>query len=290
MKSFLHAFIRKYFLLGMLFFILLSGDITAVFAQRISSRVRIMLEKLSLEKQEKLKDFSDDVETYINHYDWTGDSYDEEIPVDIQIYLMDYSVSYEDRYSGTFLITNNLDNQYYDKYWRFPYEAGESLEHTENEFNPFGGFIDFYINIIIGEEYDKYGRFFGTPFFEKAKLISDQAKFSSRFALGWDERSEFIDHILSEENQPFRIMKDLFFLGLSYVGEEDSTARKYCSQALLLLEEVLANHPENEKAMLFLSAYRMEYVNLFKDDRGIIEKLIKLDPDHEEIYRGNAGY
>jgi len=149
MKSFLHAFIRKYFLLGMLFFILLSGDITAVFAQRISSRVRIMLEKLSLEKQEKLKDFSDDVETYINHYDWTGDSYDEEIPVDIQIYLMDYSVSYEDRYSGTFLITNNLDNQYYDKYWRFPYEAGESLEHTENEFNPFGGFIDFYINIII---------------------------------------------------------------------------------------------------------------------------------------------
>lgn len=290
MRSLLHTCKAKCALMSMLSLFLFSGWLSAVSAKTILSQVRIMLERLPLEKQEKLKDLSDEIEAYINHYDWTDESYDEEMPVDIQIFLMDMSVSYEDRYSGEFLITNNLDNQYYDKYWRFPYEAGERLEHNENEFDPFRGFIDFYINILIGEEYDKYGRFFGTPFFEKARLICDQAKFSSRFALGWDDRSDLIDYILSEENEPFRIMKDIFFLGLSYVGEEDSTARKYCSQALSMLEEILMNDPENKKLMLFLSAYRMEYINLFNEDREIIEKLIRLDPDHEEIYRINAGF
>jgi hypothetical protein len=84
-------------------------------------------------------------------------------------------------------------------------------------------------------------------------------------------------------------MKDLFFLGLSYVGEEDSTARKYCRQALSMLEEILTLNPDNEKAIMFLSAYRMEYIDLFKNDREVIDQLILLDPENEETYRRNAG-
>ncbi|MCJ7813148.1 DUF4835 family protein, partial [bacterium] len=150
MKYLSYIKMRRNIFVGALFFFLLSGTVSVVFAQRILSQVRMMLEKLPLEKQEKLKDFSDDVEVYINNYDWSGGSSNEEIPIDIQIFLTDNSVSYEARYSGTFLISNNLDNQYYDKYWRFPYEAGEQLEHNESEYHPFRGFIDFYINLMIG--------------------------------------------------------------------------------------------------------------------------------------------
>ncbi len=281
---------RKTIFVSALFFILVNSNLSEVFAQKILSQVRMMLEKLPLEKQEKLKNFSDDVETYINGYDWTEESSNEEIPIDIQIFLTDNSVSYEARYSGTFFITNNLDNQYYDKYWRFPYEAGEQLDHNENEYQPLKGFIDFYINLIIGEEYDKYGRFFGTPFFEKAKQISEEAKFNTRFALGWDERSDLVDFVLSEKNQPFRIMKDMFFLGLSYIEEEDSTAKKYCSQALSILDDILKNDPGNKQAVFFLSAHRDQYLQLFKDDNKVIEKLMELDPEHAEIYRRMRGF
>ena len=255
------------------------------FGQRLKAQVKMMLERLPLQKQQKLKDLSENIETYINDYDWTGESSDEEIPITVQISLMDNSVSYEDRYSGTFLITNNSDLQYYDKYWRFPYQAGEQLIHNENVFDPFTGFINFYVYLIIGGEYDKYGRFLGTPYFEKAKHICGQAKFNSLFRLGWDERSKLVDKILSKENKPFRTMEDLFFLGLSYVDEEDSTARKYCGQALSLLDEILTKDPYNKQARQFLNAHYLKYTDILKDDREAMEKLVRLDPNHAKTYR-----
>jgi len=255
------------------------------FGQRLNAQVKMRLERLPLQKQQKLKDLGENIETYINDYDWTGESSDEEIPITVQISLMDNSVSYEDRYSGTFLITNNSDLQYYDKYWRFPYQAGEQLIHNENVFDPFTGFINFYVYLIIGGEYDKYGRFLGTPYFEKAKHICGQAKFNSLFRLGWDERSTLVDKILSKENEPFRTMEDLFFLGLSYVDEEDSTARKYCGQALSLLDEILTKDPYNKQARQFLNAHYLEYTDILKGDSKAMEKLIRLDPNHAETYR-----
>ena len=261
------------------------GSVPSVMAQKVQAQVKLMLERLPLEKQQKLKDFADNIESYINDYNWTDESSDDEIPITIQIFLMDNSVSYESRYAGSLLITNNLDLQYYDKYWRFPYEAGEQLAHNENIFHPFAGFIDFYVNLILGWEYDNYGKFMGTLFYEKARLISTQARFNARFNLGWEERSRLIDRLLSEEYKPFRTMKDLFALGRSYVGEEDSTAQKYCGQALTILEDMLSKDSENEEVHRFLDAHHLEFIDVFRDDHEILERLIRIDPQHEGIYR-----
>ncbi|MFH1942434.1 MAG: DUF4835 family protein [bacterium] len=277
--------VRRWVFILVVFILILNIPIQTVYAQQIKADVKLTLERLPLQKQQKLKDFAEVIETYINDYDWTGELSDEVIPVSIRIFLMDNSVSYEERYSGTFLISNNSDIQYFDKYWRFPYQSGEPVIHNENVFHSFTGFLEFYMYLIIGGEYDKYGRFLGTRFFERAKNISIQAKFDVQFMVGWKEREELVDKILSEENKPFRMMKDLFFLGISYVGEEDSTARKYCSQALSVLDEILEKDPDNDKALQFLQSHHLEYIDLFKDDQDIIEKLIRLDPEHAESYK-----
>ena len=276
---------RRWTIYSLLFGLFIMSSIQSASAQNIRAQVKITLERLPLEKQQKLKDFAEDIETYISDHDWTGESADDEIPMSVQIFLMDNSVSYEARYSGTFLITNTSDIQYYDKYWRFPYEAGTRLEHNESIFDPFTGFIDFYVYLIIGGEYDKLGKFMGTPYFEKSKLLSDQAKFNARFILGWKERTTLIDRVLSDDYKPFRTMKDFFFLGQSYVGEEDTTAQKYCAQALSLLDDILTKDPGNEEAVQFLKAHHVEYIELFKEDRKILEKLIRIDPNRVETYQ-----
>ena len=261
------------------------GIVTPSFAQQIRAEVKLLLERLPLEKQQKLKNLAEDIEVYINDHDWTGEIWDKEIPVSIQIFLQDNSVNYESRYAGTFLITNNLDIQYYDKYWRFPYQYEERLLHQDGIYHPFMGFIDFYVYLILGGEYDKQGRFLGTPYYEKANYISEQAKFVNQFIRGWEERTLLVDKILSDSYKPFREMKDLFFLGLSYVGEEDSTARKYCTQSLSIFEKILRDDPYDEEAIRFIKVHHIEYIDIFKEDRDMLEMLMRVDKERAKTYQ-----
>jgi hypothetical protein len=276
---------KKRFILLLAVFLGIILTPLTLWSQQIAAEVNVMLERLPIEKQQRLKDFARDIETYINDHDWTGEIVDSNIPVSIQIFLQDNSVNYESRYAGTFLVTNQDDIQYFDKYWRFPYQFGERLYHQEGVFHPFTGFLDFYIYLIIGGEYDKLGKMLGTPYFEKAKYVSDQAKFNSQFILGWDEREKLIDFIMSDDNITFREMKDIFFLGLSYIGEEDSTARKYCTQALSMIENVLEYNPDHEEALNFMKSHHIDFINMFRGNREILEKLMYIDPDRAETYK-----
>ena len=254
-------------------------------AEQIQADVTMILERLTLEKQERLAYLADEIETYLNDYDWTGETLDNPIPVTMQIFLNDNSVSYEERYSATFIISNNSDTQYHDKYWKFPYKTGTPLSHNENAYNPFTGFIDFYIYLLIGSEYDRYGQFLGEPYFEKAKLLSEQGMFDATFVKGWEERCDLIKYIMSDEYKPFRKAKDLYYLGLSYVGEEDSTARRLCGEAVDLLDEMLERDPEEKATLQFIQANHLDMIKLLKSDPARIEKLIIMDPDRAEMYR-----
>lgn len=258
-------------------------------AQQIEAEVRLTLERLPLEKQEKLKNFGEKIELYINQYDWTGELLEDKIPVIIQIYLQDNSVSYEERYNGTFMISNNTDMQYYDKYWKFAYESGSLLTHSDS-YDPFTGFINYYIYLILGGEYDKFGSLLGTPYFEKAKHITDQAMFIARFSIGWEERGEQIGYILGDDYKPFREAKDLYYLGLSYIGEEDSTAQKIIRQAASNLMDIVVHDRDHKDAINFLRAHHLDILDVLRGDHDFIEKLIKMDPDRAETYKKYLEY
>jgi len=265
--------------------LLLMFSVLPLQAQQIKADVTIMLERLPLEKQEKLRDLADELEAYISDHDWTGEHLEEPIPVTLQLILIDQSASYQSRYQASFLISNNSDLQYGDKYWRFAYQEGDPLIHDENNYNSFLGFLDYYVYLVLAWEYDKMGEYMGDPYYEKARLISNQARFNSQFSYGWQDRSEEIEYYISADNKPFRKSKDLYFLGLSYVGEVDTTAQRYCGQAIELLDEILTENPNHESALKFLQAHHLECIDLFDRNRRIMEILMRLDSDHAETYR-----
>ncbi len=254
-------------------------------AQQIEAKVQLSLELLPLEKQQKLKYFSDRLEDYLNSYNWTDDSFDEPIPVTVQIFMEERSVSYESRYGARFLISNNLDVQFFDKYWRFPYDEGSPILHNDNVFDPLASFLDYYIYLLLGSEYDKMGKFLGTPLYIKAKRICEQAKFNTLYSYGWDDRLIKIDTILSDDNLPFRRMKDLMYLGFSYEGQADSTALRYCRQAIDLLDQILTADPKNDQALNFLQAHYIDCMDLFKNDETILRIFMRIDPAHAETYK-----
>jgi hypothetical protein len=260
-----------------------------VFSQTLKATVSVTLENLPLEKQQKLANFQMVVEEYINNSDWTNNEFDVEIPLSLQIFFRtDLSASYEDRYGIQILISDNSDVQYFDKRCRMEYQQGERLQHSDGNWDSLTSLLDFFVNILIGDQMDKMGHLMGTPYFEKAKIIAEQAKFGmGRFQDGWDLRNDLILDILSDKNLPFREMKDYFFYGLYYAEEDPNKARKYTAAAVDMIEEILSKDPENERCKKFLTAHHIELIDLFKDtdNKEIFEKLISLDPEREETYR-----
>jgi len=256
------------------------------YAQRVWADVKVILERLPLDKRQKLADFAQKLEAYINDYEWTEDEYGGEIHISIQMFLSDISTNFEDRYQGRFLITNNSDIQYFDKRWRFNYQPTDILRHEEGRFSPLTSLIDFYIYLILGGEFDKLGKFKGTPFYEKARNISYQANFS-QFPEGWDLRRDLVEKLLSDSNKPFREAVDLYFLGLAYLEEDPEITQKYCYKAIEKLREVLEADPRHELAKQFIKGHYIEIVDIFKDspDRSIFEIMAELDPDRAAIYK-----
>ena len=256
-------------------------------AQEVRAEVTTILKTLPLDKQQRLADFAQKIERYINNYEWFDEP---EITVEIKMQwlLQDISSSSEERYRAQILVSNNSDIQYFDKRCRFPYNPNEPIIHNEPAFTPLTGLIDFYVYLIIAGELDKYGTLAGTPFYQKALDIAQQARYGlGRFNEGWDLRVELAKRLLSEEHKPFREMVDYYFYGLSVKDDDIEEARKYVAEAVRRLAAILEKDPKNDFCQKFLDAHHIEIIDLFANakDKGIFRTLMELDPDHADAYK-----
>ncbi len=260
-----------------------------IFAQSIIATVDLELNALPDENRVKLQNFKQVLEDYLNNYKWTKDEFIGELKINWSLVLQDISASYQDRYKAQLLVTNNTDVQYADRRCRFAYQKGEIPIHTDNNWDSLTSLLDFYMNIIIAEEMDKYGHLLGTPYLEKAKLIAEQARFGlGQFIEGWDLRVELIVDLLNDKTKKYREMKDFYFYGLYFSKEDPAKARTYIKEAINMLEEIhKAEDSKYKRCTKFLEAHHIEIVELFKDsnESPIFEKLVKLDPDRANIYR-----
>ncbi|NIR48359.1 DUF4835 family protein [candidate division KSB1 bacterium] len=254
---------------------------------QIKADVQVIIDKLPLDKQEKMRGFDKVVEQYIETANWFEE--DDEIPMEIslQLFLTDSPSNVEDRYNCEFLISGS-DVQYFDKRVRFPYQPGDPLVYSEQSADPLTSVVDFYVNIVIGNELDKTRSFGGDFYFKRAQSIAALGKFvRTEFIRGWTQREELIKRLLSEPFTTFRRMKDYYFYGLYMREEDEAEARKNIRIAFDLLETVIEKKANLDEPKQFLNAHYLEFIEIFKNDKNkdeVFKKLMKLDPAHEELY------
>ncbi len=261
---------------------------TQIKAQRIEAKVEMDVRTLPIEKQNKLRDFADKVQHYINGYEWSKDPWRTTVFLHVQLILEDRSTNSEDRYAGQILIHNNYDLQFFDKRWSYAYNITDNLQHQENSVDSFTSCLDFYINIILGGEFDKWATLGGQVYFEKAKAIAEQAKFGlGRFIEGWDRRLDLITYLLSDRHKPYREMVDYYFYGLSFIKEDNARARQHCATAITMLDKMKTNDPDNEYVKKFIEAHYIEMVEIYRraQNKEPVRTLMIIDPTHAQIYR-----
>jgi tetratricopeptide (TPR) repeat protein len=250
----------------------------------VKAKVKVIIEKLPLDRQQKMRGFDELVKNYINNYDWLKDEDVDPIELTVQLFLETAPSSGEDRYRCQILIASG-DIQYFDRRARFAYQKGDPLPHDLINLDSVTPLLDFYIYLVLANELDKYGYLMGTPYFEKARNVLETAKFG-RFTDGWDIREVLIRKIFREPYKKFRELKDYYFYGLSVWDEDIKQAREYIGKAIEQLAEVMREDSNIEAAKQFIDAHYQEIIDLFQDapDRSIFDVMIELDPGRKDLY------
>ncbi len=258
---------------------------TAVFAQVVHADIKLHLEKIPMDHRHKLADLQEKLTAYVNDYEWTDDEDLGNLYLNIQIFLQDISSNFEDRYAGQFLISNNSDLQFFDKHWRFNYSPGDAFYHQENAFNPLTSLIDFYVNLILGGEYDKIDKLAGTKYYIISQDIAHQGRFG-RFPEGWERRQDLVDKILGENHKIFRLGVDAYYLGISYQDENPKLMLKQCAKGIHLIAQALQKDPQDQIARQFVKSHSQEIIDMFKKsgNEEVFKTLMQLDPEHKALY------
>lgn len=259
--------------------------VTTASAQVIDANVEVSLEKLPQENQNKLQGIGRIVQNYINEREWAPNDYLYTFPLDVKIFFDEaVAVSFEDRYKAQITVSNRDLMVYSDRRWEFALEPGVRLVYAD-QFDSFRSLIDYYVYMALGFEFDKVRKFGGTPYFDQALRVCQQARFSSRYFLGWDKREDWMEEILDRKNETLRYLTFLYYTGewLYYTERDRKAAKQYLLYATRLFDRL-----DDKQLTRFFDLNYHNYANALADyhEFSALSKLAGADPnpDHATFY------
>lgn len=271
------------------------------FGQELKAKVTVNYEQLKTSSKEKLEDFAQYVEDYLNNNKFAGDDWEgEQINCNFSIF---FTSSGETTYGAQVVITSqrpvyNSENTslmllVQDGNWNFNYEQNQTLYFNPTEFDPLVSFLDYYAFIIIGLDMDSYVPQGGTEFFTKASDIAILGS-NSGYSKGWTlvtsayNKRGFVEDLLRSNFQQFRIdFYDYHYNGLDLMNEDKVTAQKNIVKLIKNLDGIYSKISRMNTLMkVFFDTKYKEIFNYLKEypDKSVLVLLKKIDPSHISTY------
>jgi len=237
-----------------------------------------------------------DLDTALTHYfgdtrqDWNRDDEKYDLPIQVSIYITDYTPNpQEDKYKANLIITNKRETRFDDKRWEFGLVP--PFQFQSSEYHPMTSVIEFYIWMLIGIEEDKFEKFGGDRFYDRARQVTLNSS-KSLYYTGWDKRSDLLREYTSDENDSFRELNFYYYTGIYYDEEQDfEQSEIYLRYALIKLDKIdidkrqqflESNHSEFAAAIANAGTGRDEQAQI-RVEEGI-QSLIRLDPARRDMY------
>lgn len=253
---------------------------------------------------EKLQNFERDVENYMNSNKWsTEDLGGEKIKCSMNIFFV--TTTSENSYQAQVFIgsrrpiyhgenktdKNTIMVRIFDDKWDFTYDKSQPLYRNETQFDALTDFLDYYAYIIIGFDFDSYSKQGGTPYFQKAMALVNQAPSGSK---GWDRatgtsysRYGFAEEINNPKNQPFREGWYLYhYKGLDLLSTKPDAAYKNMVKFIQSIADLKKTSPRGILFRIFFETKYEELAEVFKGygDRSIYQLLVSVDQAHQNAY------
>ena len=249
---------------------------TLLLAQEFNCSITVNDRQISASSYDYISELPDLLSNYINRHRWTNDNYQthERIVCNIQILLTAVDSNFNFTSEVVFTIrrpvydTNqqSLTLVLSDNNWRFNYNRGKSLIHDDLQFDDMTSFIDFYVYIMLGFDYDSFSELGGTPYFSRAQSVFDLGQNSG--VAGWGRsigaqrnRYGLITDIM---NPGFQDLRRAFYryhrLGLDQFTLDPEIARNHILNSLETIQDAKRVTTGNYLFDIFFSTKYTEIV------------------------------
>ncbi|NSW45014.1 MAG: DUF4835 family protein [Bacteroidales bacterium] len=282
--------------------------LNACYAQELNCRIQVFSQQIQTSNKHIFESMQKDLYEFMNNRKWTDHvyTYDEKIECTILINLTEQISA--DQYKGTMQIQsirpifnsnyNSVMLNLKDNDIQFNYQEFQALEFNENTFGSnLVSLLAYYAYIIIGFDYDSYSLMGGTPYFQKAEKIVQNAQNAQE--KGWKSyesqknRYWLVENLLNSKYAPIREFNYKYHrLGLDIMAEKQAEGRAQIADALTLIQKVYRDKPSPFMMLLqiLFDAKSDEFVQVFSesfpDEKARIANLLKeVDPTNANKYQ-----
>ena len=278
-------------------------------AQELMCNVQVLTQQIQGTNKQVFQTLQTSIYEFMNNTSWTNHVFETDERIECTMLFNIKEQVSVDEFKGTLQIQsrrpvfnssfNSVVLNYVDNDIQFKYVEFQPLEFSEtSHLSNLTSILAFYAYVIIGMDYDTYSFEGGTPFFEVAEKIVNNAQNTPE--RGWramestsrKNRYWLINNILNED---FSLLREFVYkyhrLGLDMMYEKTNEARASISEYLRILQQVSREKPDPFMYYLqvVLDAKTDELVNIFKESfqeekARVYALLNEIDPSHGNKY------
>lgn len=274
-------------------------------AQELNCSVTINATQIQTSDRGIFKDMKNAIEQFMNGRKWTNDNYKthEKINCNFLITITkmpaigSFSASVQVRSSRPVYNTNysSLMFNFADRDWEFEYIESLPLEYNDNTYTTnLTSMLAVYAYLLIGLDYDSFSELGGTPYFQKALNVvnnAQQSNMSGWQALG-SNRSRY--WIVENFNNPQMadLRKAIYAyhrLGLDTFDKAPDKSREVILKGLRDIKKIRDINPNSILVISFFDAKGKELANIFSDGnvqlrREAYDIITAIDPSNRSSY------
>ncbi len=176
-----------------------------------------------------------------------------------------------------------------DNRWEFKYSRDNQL-HIGDPYHTMTGCIEFYIWLCLGFDADRINPLGGQPYYEKARVIAENARFESKYSHGWNYRRDLI-YALAQDTvyRNLRTASYHTYAGVYYSKRgELKQAKSHLVHAAELLMFGKPDHMEmrhDDHILRFVQIEELVSALKKTGSRDALDKMERWDYKHSNRYR-----
>jgi hypothetical protein len=274
-------------------------------AQELNCSVTINATQIPTSERGVFKDMKNAVEQFMNGRKWTNDTYKthEKINCNLLITITkmpaigSFSASVQVRSSRPVYNSgySSLMFNFADRDWEFEYIESMPLEYNDNTFTSnLTSMLAVYAYLIIGIDYDSFSELGGTPFYQRALNVVNNAQQSNM--AGWQAQGSNRNRYWIVENLNNPQMTDLrkaiyayHRLGLDTFESAPDKSREAILKGLRDIKKIRDINPNAVLIISFFDAKGKELANIFSEGnvqhrREAYDIITAIDPSNRSNY------